>query len=85
ILSGALNEQLHDDSCYAKSVIVQMYKLCRKGVAFNMLDARYLKAHDLHSHEPELMLHYCQSLCAECELHDDYLNNDFSIYMYRTE
>jgi len=84
MLSGALNEQLHDDSGYAKSVIQQMYKLCRKGVAFNMLDARFLKAHDLHSLVPEYILAYCQDLCAECELHDDYLNNDFSIYMYRT-
>jgi len=83
ILSGALNEQLHDDSAYAKSVIKRMYALCRKGVAFNMLDARFLKAHDLHSQIPETILAYCQSLCPNCVLHDDYLKNDFSIYMRR--
>ncbi len=83
ILSGALNEQLNDDSAYAKSVIDRMYALCRKGVAFNMLDARFLKAHDLHSQIPQDILLYCQQLCPNCELYDDYLKNDFSIYMRR--
>jgi len=83
ILSGALNEQLNDDSAYAKSVIERMYALCRKGVAFNMLDARFMNAHDLHSQIPQDILLYCQSLCPNCELSDDYLKNDFSIYMRR--
>ncbi|MDQ6957233.1 MAG: methyltransferase domain-containing protein [Mariprofundaceae bacterium] len=83
ILSGALNEQLHDDSTYAKAVIKQMYTLCRKGVAFNMLDARFLKAHDLHSQIPEDILLYCQQICSDWLLVDDYLKNDFSMYMRR--
>jgi len=85
ILSGALNEQLHDDSAYAFRVIERMYKLCRKGVAFNMLDARYLVAHDLHSQMPDCMLTFCRQLCPDCELHDDYLKNDFSIYMLKSQ
>lgn len=84
ILSGALNEQLHDNSSYAKSIITRMYQLCRKGVAFNMLDARFLKAHDLHSQMPEHILAYCQQLCSDCLLIDDYLKNDFTIHMQRT-
>jgi len=83
ILSGALNEQLHDDSAYAKAVIQRMYAVCRRGTAFNMLDARVIQAHDLHSQQPENMLHFCQSLCDDCVLHDSYLSNDFSIYMLR--
>jgi len=83
ILSGALNEQLHDESAYAKRVVERMYQLCHKGVAFNMLDGRFLKAHDLHTQQPESMLAYCQSICSDCVLHDDYLKNDFSIYMRR--
>jgi len=83
LLSGALNEQLHDDSAYAKRVIEKMYQLCRKGVAFNMLDARHLQAHDLHSQMPEYILAYCQQICPHCTLSDDYLQNDFTIYMRR--
>ncbi len=83
VLSGALNEELHDDSDYAKRVIARMYGLCRRGVAFNMLDARFVQAHDLHSQYPDTMLAYAQSLCPNCVCHDDYLKNDFTIYMYR--
>jgi len=83
ILSGALNEQLHDESSYAKRVIERMYQLCRKGAAFNMLDARYLRAHDLHSQMPEVMLAYCQKLSPHCILEEAYLKNDFSIAIKR--
>jgi len=83
ILSGALNEQLHDESVYAFRVIERMYSLCRKGVAFNMLDARHLVAHDLHSRIPAQVLAYCQSLCPDCVVQDEYLQNDFSIYMFK--
>jgi len=85
ILSGALNEQLHDDSAYAKSVIKRMYALSQKGTAFNLLDARFLKAHDLHSQIPNDILTFCQIICPDSALHDDYLKNDFSIYMLRPE
>ena len=83
ILSGAMNEQLHDQGEYARKMIATMYSLCGKGLAFNMLDARKLKAHDLQSVEPQGMLAYCQSLCADVQLRDDYLPNDFTIYMRR--
>ena len=83
ILSGAMNEQLHDDGAYARRQIALMFELCRKGVAFNMLDARLINAHDLQSVNPHDMLDYCKTLCPKAELHDDYLANDFTIYMYR--
>ncbi|MDQ6953824.1 MAG: class I SAM-dependent methyltransferase [Mariprofundaceae bacterium] len=83
ILSGALNEQLHDESAYAKSIIARMYQLCRKGTAFNMLDARALTTHDLHSQTPKNILIFCQKLSPNCSVIDDYLANDFTIYMMR--
>jgi len=83
ILSGAMNEPLLDDGAYARKMISAMYELARKGLAFNMLDARHLKAHDLQSVDPHQMLAYCKSLCSTAELHDDYLKNDFTIYMSR--
>lgn len=83
ILSGALNEQLHDDGEYARRVIVRMYALCRKGAAFNLLDARHVNAHDLQSFMPDQMLTWCRALCPHCELRDGYLPDDFSLYMRR--
>jgi len=83
VLSGALNEQLGDEGDYAYRVIERMFELCRRGTAFNLLDARYFNAHDLQSHMPEGVLDFCHGLTADCELHDEYLKNDFSIYMRR--
>jgi len=81
VLSGALNEQLHDNGAYARRTIARMFELCRNGLAFNLLDARSLSAHDLQTHQPQDMLDYCQGLCANVRLIDDYLDNDFTIYM----
>ncbi|MDX8391711.1 MAG: class I SAM-dependent methyltransferase [Mariprofundaceae bacterium] len=81
VLSGALNEQLHDDGAYARKTIASMYGLCCNGLAFNLLDGRSLKAHDLQSHLPQEMLDYCKGLCANTLLRDDYLDNDFTVYM----
>ncbi len=83
VLSGALNEPLHDEGSYAHRMIARMFELCRKGVAFNLLDARHLRAPDLQSHQPEEVLSYCRSLCPDCTLRDGYLKNDFTIYMRR--
>jgi SAM-dependent methyltransferase len=81
ILSGALNENFQDDGVYAYRMIARMFDLCCKGVAFNLLDARFLQAHDLQSHQPETVLRYCRTITPDCEMHDDYLRNDFTIYM----
>ena len=83
VLSGALNEPLHDEGSYAYQMIARMFELCRRGVAFNLLDARHLRAPDLQSHQPEEVLSYCRSLSPDCTLRDDYLKNDFTIYMRR--
>ncbi|MDQ6992213.1 MAG: class I SAM-dependent methyltransferase [Mariprofundus sp.] len=82
-LSGAMNEQLHDDGDYARKMIAQMYHISRKGIAFNMLDGRTINAHDLQSVEPHKMLKYCQTLCKNAALLDAYLANDFTIYMQK--
>jgi len=81
VLSGAMNENLHDDGAYARKMIARMFELCRKGLAFNMLNANAIQAHDLQTVDPDEMLKFCQSLSVDCQLRDDYLRNDFTIYM----
>ncbi len=83
ILSGALNEQLHDEGAYAKASIRHMYRLCKKSLAFNLLNAKTVQAHDLQSFYPDDIVHYCKQFCSKVQLRDHYLKNDFSIYMYR--
>ncbi len=83
ILSGALNENLEDEGNYTYRVIARMFELCQKGIAFNLLDARFIQAYDLQSHQPREILKYCHSLCTNCELHDSYLQNDFTVYLHK--
>jgi len=86
LLSGTLNWQLNDGGAYARRVIARMFELCRFGVAFNMLDARRCSSHELRelvAHDPQVMLDYCDSIAPDCSLIDDYLHNDFTIYMRR--
>ena len=84
VLSGALNEQLHDDGVYAHKIISSMFELCRVGLAFNLLDARSLKAHDLRSFESDEIVSYCSKLSPHIKVIDGYLDNDFTVYIYRS-
>jgi SAM-dependent methyltransferase len=87
VLSGALNGSLEDEGAYARRVIRQMFVLCRKGVAFNLLNANHPSvnwAHDLQCFDPDEMLAFCSEIAPECSVRTDYLDNDFTIYMYRT-
>ena len=83
LLSGALNEPYHDKGKYTRKVIKEMYRLCRKGVAFNLLNANVVQAFDLQSFQPDEMLEFCKTLSPACQLKTGYLDNDFSIYMLK--
>ena len=41
LLSGALNEPLQDDGAYVQAMLPRLYAACRKGMAFNLLNAEY--------------------------------------------
>jgi len=85
LLSGSLNEVLDDDGRYARAVIARMFSLARRGVAFNLLNARHraMFSFGLQRFDPDEMLAYCRTLSPHCQLHDDYLDNDFTIWMYK--
>lgn len=93
-LSGALNEVVETDiegtaehkGRYAKAVIARMYRTCRKGVAFNLLDARHAWVRsrpDLQSFFPDEMVEYCRSFAHKVSWVDGYLDNDFTVYLYK--
>jgi SAM-dependent methyltransferase len=86
LLSGTLNWQLDDDGAYARRVIARMFALCRKGVAFNMLNNRHpeIKARkEFAAFDAEEMLAFCQSIAPASRCRTDYLDHDFTIYMPR--
>lgn len=85
LLSGALNEALNDEGAYARRVIERMFATCRKGVALNLLnreDPWVAGRGDLQSFYPEQMQRYCEGLGARVTLKRDYLDNDFTLYLY---
>lgn len=95
LLSGALNEVVetksegtnHFRGRYAKAVIQEMYRISRFGVAFNLLDARnpQIAKHpsDLQSFYPKDIVDYCQGFARKVEWRDDYLDNDFSVFLFK--
>ncbi|NPA72254.1 MAG: class I SAM-dependent methyltransferase [Gammaproteobacteria bacterium] len=96
MLSGALNEvveteiegTLSEQGNYAKSVISKMYQISKFGIAFNLLDRRYAwhqSRPDLQSFYPDEMLEFCQSFADEVVLIEGYLENDFTLYLTKTE
>lgn len=85
-LSGTLNWDLNDDGEYARRVIKRMFRLCRKGVAFNMLDNRNfadMNLGGLFAYDPQDILVFCKQITPDCQCRDDYHDNDFTIYMRR--
>ena len=75
-----------DGGDYARQTIRRMFELCRKGVAFNMLNARHPEMKsltDLVAFDPDAMLAFCSQITPDSRYRTDYLDNDFTIYMRR--
>jgi SAM-dependent methyltransferase len=92
LLSGALNEVVDDkpaqEGDYARAVIQKMYHAADKAVAFNLLDARHewtANRPDLQSFMPDQIIEFCQSFAREVRLVDGYLENDFTVYLFKSE
>lgn len=86
LLSGALNSNLDDQGAYARRVIRRMYAACRKGIAFNLLDARHERTAncwDLQSFVPTDVGALVGRLSPCWKIRDDYLENDFTVVVWR--
>lgn len=87
VLSGALNWPMPGGIDYVLRVVRQMFALCRKGVAFNLLDDRYrwgFARLELQTFQPQTILDECRHISSDCRLVDDYLDNDFTIYLRKS-
>lgn len=86
VLSGTLNRDLGDGGKYARRVILRMWQTCRKGIAFNLLDARHEPTAcrwDLQSFHPDEVLTLLEPLASRVVLRDDYLDNDFTVLAWK--
>lgn len=84
--SGVFAKRNTDTTNFAKAMIEKMYRLARKGVAFNSLSAfsENLSADDnpLHPYE---VLDFCRTLSPWAILRMDYHPHDFTIYIKREQ
>ncbi|HSX83518.1 MAG TPA: hypothetical protein VLQ80_33820, partial [Candidatus Saccharimonadia bacterium] len=62
----------------------EMYDACTRGVAINFLSITDLQTDPIFYHyDPQIMLAYCQTFCPDVRVREDYLPNDFTLYLYR--
>jgi len=94
MLSGMLNRKFMGNqgaesaTDYAYKIIRRMFKTCKKGIAFNLLDARHewtAKRWDLQSFHPDEIIESVRGFTNKYQLIDGYLENDFTIYAWRQE
>ncbi len=84
--SGALTIKSEDTLGNAKACIQKMFRVCKKGVAFNMLSDlsdQKIDSHTLQYFSPAEIFNYGKTLTPFVTLRHDYLKGDFSIYLYK--
>jgi SAM-dependent methyltransferase len=84
--SGALTVKNEDTKGIALKCIEKMFKICKKGVAFNMLSDlsdQKIDEHALQYFSPTEIFLFAKSLTPFVTLRHDYLKGDFTIYLYK--
>lgn len=65
-------------------LIARLYAAAHRALAFNMLDAEHFPEHPLLvGRDKVTVLAFCRMLAPRVELVDGYLEDDFTIFMYR--
>lgn len=87
LLSGALNEPLHDDGEYLHAMLPRLYATCRKGIAFNLLNDEYewteQERYTLQAYKPTDIMAQLNALSQFTMLRKDYLEVDASYFVWR--
>jgi ubiquinone/menaquinone biosynthesis C-methylase UbiE len=85
-LSGALNRKIDNAEEYTHHIIKRMFETCKKGIAFNLLDARHewtASRWDLQSFHPDDIKALVNEFSNDVTIIEGYLENDFSVYVKR--
>jgi len=81
--SGVLSYRCQQKDFYF-SMIEKMYAAADKAFAFNMLDAAKFPKHQLLTgHDAEKVMAWCKKLSPQVRLLRGYLEDDFTVMMYR--
>ncbi len=71
------------DSLYHVKTIERLFHIAQKAFAFNMLDNGFGDHSLLKGYNKDDIIRYCKMLCNRVECIDNYLDNDFTIIMYK--
>ncbi|UJP00211.1 MAG: class I SAM-dependent methyltransferase, partial [Nitrosomonas sp.] len=83
--SGVLGYRCKNDGFYT-AMIGKLYNSARIALAFNMLDKSRFPQHDLLvGHDRDEILTLCRVLSPRVECFDGYLEDDFTVLMFRKE
>ena len=67
-----------------QNMIIESYRVCKKGLAFNSLSSWATKKEDGEFYaDPIKTLEFCSKITSKVVLRHDYLPHDFTIYMYK--
>jgi ubiquinone/menaquinone biosynthesis C-methylase UbiE len=83
--SGIFNRKISNHEAFVKSMISQMYAICRKGVAFNILSTKadFMEESEFYA-DPCEMLNFCLTLSRAVVLKHNYMPHDFTVYLYKS-
>jgi trans-aconitate methyltransferase len=82
--SGSLSFKVKDNDNFYKSIVKKLYEIADIGVAFNMLDERYYSGDEIYVvYNAEDMLKFCKTFSAKTYLIQEYVDGDFTIFMYK--
>ncbi|EHQ27167.1 methyltransferase domain-containing protein [Mucilaginibacter paludis] len=80
IACGSLSYHSADPDFVFKA-IARLYENCKLGLGFNLL--RSIPVNELIvAYNPQVILSYCRTLSAKCIMLDDYVEDDFTVFMY---
>ncbi len=84
--SGIFNLKIDDNRSFIEHTMRKMFKLSRKGIAADFLDAGLTsKGSGLYYQGPEAMLELCNELSDRVLMRHDYLPTDFCVYVYKDD
>lgn len=84
--SGIDNYETGHNDVFICQIMKRMFKFAEKGVSINMLSTLFSSSSSdglVHYFDPIYILKYCSRVTSWVVLRHDYLNNDFTVYLYK--
>jgi SAM-dependent methyltransferase len=82
LASGAMGYRSREPD-FAFQVITKLFGAARLGLGFNLLRQVEMPNGILAAYEPGAILDHCRRLTPNLVIREDYLENDFTVFMYR--